>query len=365
MKGAHRSMFPPVRTTSQAASADTRMRSLTPTVLIVVPLAWSQGATFEADAVDEDPSTQFHPMCDNEKMLESLSELRTFLRIVDLGSLSAAARSLGLSVNSISRRLALLENRVGVRLANRTTRRLTLTDDGRAFAERCRRILAEVEETEEALQPVPGKLRGLVRVGLHPQLIEETTLRRFGALLLEHDRLSLHVLSRNSAVDPVKDGLDLVVWAGEVTLQSVVSRPLAIVDWVLAAAPDYVKRAGMPRQPADLATHECLRALRTRSETTWVLHNAEGRQVSVAVTGRFESDDTATLSAALYGGLGIGIRPRGEVQRESAAGRLVPILPRWNYLSLGVHLVSPPGRLRLPRVRAVAAIIESVVGLLG
>jgi len=298
-------------------------------------------------------------------MLESVSELRTFLRIVDEGSLSAAARSLGLSVNAVSRRLAILEGRVGVRLATRTTRRLALTDDGRRFAERCRRIVSDVDEAEVELHPVPGKLRGLVRVGIHPELVDVGALRQFGALLLEHEALSLHLLAHNAPIDPIKEGLDLVVWGGEVTLQSVVSKPIAVLEWVLAASPAYVKRAGLPQRPEDLAEHECLRALGTRSETTWLLRDARGRQLSVAVRGRFESDDTATLEAALYAGLGIGIRPRSEVMRESAAGRLIHLLPRWYFLSDRVYLVSPPGRLRLPRVRAVAAIIESIAGELG
>lgn len=298
-------------------------------------------------------------------MFESLSELKTFLLIADEGSLSAAARSLSLSVNAVSRRLAQLEERIGVRLANRTTRRFSLTDDGRRLAERCRRILAELRDAEEDLQPAPGRLRGLVRVALHPQLIEDSALERFGALLLEHEDLSLQVLARNVAIDPVKEGLDLVVWPGEVTLQTVVSRPLAIVDWVLAAAPAYIRRRGIPSRPDDLSNHDCLRAWRGRPEGHWVLSDARGRQVSVAVQGRFESDDTATLAAAIYAGLGIGLRPRAEVLRATAEGRLVHVLPKWHFMSYRVHLVSPPGRLRVPRVRAVATVIESVANLLG
>lgn len=296
-------------------------------------------------------------------MLESLTELKTFLRIVDDGGLSAAARSLGMSVNAVSRRLALLEERVGVRLANRTTRRLSLTDEGRLFLERCRRIVAEVQEAEEELQPLPGKIRGLVRVGIHPQLIDERSLRDFRALLLEHEGLSIQVLARNAAVDPVKEGLDLAVWPGEVTLQSVVSRRLAVLKWVLAASPDYVKRAGLPQKPDDLRKHECLRALRTHSESTWVLRDANGKQISVPVRGRFESDDTATLAAAVQAGIGIGLRPKGEVLREAVAGRLVHVLPRWHFGLSTVHLVAPPGRLRLARVRAVATIIEAAAQL--
>lgn len=298
-------------------------------------------------------------------MLESLAELKTFLRIVDEGSLSAAARSLGLSLNAVSRRLALLEQRAGARLAHRTTRRLTVTDEGRRLAERCRRILGEVEAAEEDLLPASGAMRGLVRVGLHPELVGEGLLIRLEELLRAHPGVSLHLLARNSPVDPVADGLDLLIWGGEVSLQSVVSRLIAESDWVLAAAVAYAKRAGLPRRPEELAEHDCLRALRARSETTWVLRDGHGKMVTVRVGGRFESDDTALLKAALYAGLGIGLRPRGEVARESAAGRLVPVLPRWRFGSSRIHLVSPPGRMRLPRVRAVAAILEQAARQIG
>ncbi|MBL8913913.1 MAG: LysR family transcriptional regulator [Archangium sp.] len=279
--------------------------------------------------------------------------------------MTGAARALSLSVNAVSRRLALLETRLGVQLAHRTTRKLSLTPEGQQFVEACRRIIDEVERAEESLEPTPHHLRGLVRVGLHPQLISDESLGRFSALLLEHPHLSVQIFSRNAVVDPVHEGLDLVTWLGDVTLQSVVSKRLAIVDWVMAAAPSYVKRAGLPASPGELEAHQCLRALRDRSERTWVLHDASGRQVSVPVSGSFESDDTATLSAALYSGLGIGIRPRGEVARAVEAGRLVRVLPRWSFASFRVHLVSPPGRLRLPRVRAVAQLIEDMAALLG
>jgi DNA-binding transcriptional LysR family regulator len=291
-------------------------------------------------------------------MLESLAELRTFLRVVDEGSLSAAARSLGLSVNAVSRRLALLEDRVGVRLANRTTRRLVVTDEGRRLAERCRRILDEVEAAQSDLQAGDGALRGLVRVGIHPELVGESLLRRLGELLGDHAGISLHLLAHNAPVDPLQEGLDLLVWGGEVSMQSVVSRLIRESDWVLAASTEYARRAGLPRRPEDLARHECLRALRARAETTWELRDGDGRTVTVQIRGRFESDDTATLKAALYAGLGIGVRPRGEVVRASAEGKLVAVLPRWRFGSNRIHLVSPPGRMRLPRVRAVAAVIE-------
>lgn len=296
-------------------------------------------------------------------MLDSLDELRTFLRMVEEGSLSAAARSQGLSVNAVSRRLAQLEERLGVRLAERSTRRVVLSDEGRRFAERCRSILAEVDDAEEELRPSTGQLRGTVRVAVHPTVVSETTLDEIGRLLREHQGLSVQLFARNSVVDPIAEGLDLVVSSGDVPFQGVVVRVLGELEWGLAAAPQYVRHRGAPKTLDDLSQHECLRAVRTRNESKWVLRNARGQERSVRVGGHFESDDTAILRAAVYGGVGIGFRPIGEIRREATRASLVHILPGWLGTGSGVRvqLLSPPGRLRLARVRMVAEILERAV----
>jgi len=292
-------------------------------------------------------------------VIDSLDELRSFLRIVDEGSLSAAARSLQLSVNAVSHRLAQLEARLGVQLAERSTRRVALTDEGQRFAERCRVILAEVDDAEEEVRPRGGKLRGTVRVAAHPFVITVRCLESVAGLLAEHDQLSVQLLARNHVVDPVAEGFDVVIGTGDAPFQHVVTRSIAHVEWALAASPAYVKRHGSPKSTDDLASHECLRALRTRSESHWVLKNARGQERSVKVGGHFESDDTATLLAAVYAGLGIGFRPDGEVRREAARGKLVHVLPGWTSGGSGVRvqMLTPPGRLRLSRVRVVADIL--------
>ena len=296
-------------------------------------------------------------------MLESIEELRTFRRVINEGSLSAAARSLGLSANAVSRRLAQLESRLGLRLAERTTRRFTLTDEGRRFAVRCERILREIDDAEEDLRPATSGLRGLVRVAIHPELLRGDFLAKVGDLLAEHSELRVHLLARSVPEDPVRLGVDMGVWPGDVPLQSVVAKRVVEVRWVLACSSEYAERRGVPRRPSELIEHECLRALKRRGESHWALRDRKGNQLEVPVGGQFESDDNETLRAALFAGIGIGLRPRGEVKAEAAAGRLVHVLPSYTFQDLPVHLVAAPGRLRLRRIRAVARLIE--VGIQG
>ncbi len=294
-------------------------------------------------------------------MLDNLDELRTFQRIAMEGSLSRAARSLGLSVNAVSRRLAQLEQRLGLRLAERTTRTLNLTDEGERLAERCRRILREIDAAEAELDPNVRGLRGTVRVALHPEAVQPGLLARLGSLLGEHPALRVQIFARNTPSDPVREGLDLVLWPGEVQLQSVVAKLVARVPWVLACAPSYAERCGIPDTARELEQHLCLRALRDRPERSWTLRHRSGQVAETPVGGGFEADDNEVLRRALYGGIGIGLRPRGEVLAEAAAGRLIHVLPEYRFESIPIHLVSPRGRTRLARVRQVAAILEEAV----
>lgn len=294
-------------------------------------------------------------------MLESIEELRTFCRIVDEGSLSAAARSMSLSVNAVSRRLAQLESRMGVRLAERTTRTLVPTEEGRAFFERCQDILALVDEAEDELSPPQRGLRGLVRVAVHPTLVGPEFLRRLGVLLDGHPGLRVQLLARNAPVDPVKQGIDILVWAGEVTQQSVVAKRVGGAVWVLACAPSYAEAHGLPEGPAALRDHQCLRALRDRAERVWVLRSPDGEDVEAVPGGRIDCDDTETLRRATYAGLGIGLRPRREVEAAVERGELVAVLPGHYFRPVPVYLVTPPGRLRRRRVRAMSELLEAVI----
>lgn len=297
-------------------------------------------------------------------MLDSLDDIRTFLRVIDEGSLSGAARTLRMPVNGVSRRLAQLEQKLGASLAQRTTRRFVLTEEGRRFSVRCRRIVAEVDEAEAEFAPQVGGLRGVVRVAVNQEFMTEATLRPIANLLEKNAELAIQIFARNQPVDPIADNLDLALWPGEVPFQGAVAKRVASSEWVMAAAKSYVERFGQPKRIEELARHECLRVMRRTPETHWILRDARGREVSAEIGGRFESDDKAALVAALYLGMGIGLRSRGEVQREAAAGRLIRILPRWQFAKINVSVISAPGRLKIPRVRAVADALAEAAALL-
>lgn len=289
--------------------------------------------------------------------IATIEELRTVLRIAELGSLSAAAAAKGESVNAVSRRLSALEARLGVPLFHRTTRRLAVTDEGNALCARAPRVLSELDALEAAVVPRSRRLAGLVRVGIRPELIHERWFGQLDRLLATHPALAVQLTVDTRLTDPYGRGLDLWVHFGQPPPSSLVARRLGATAWVLAAAPSYVARRGAPRSVAELADHDCLRGLREGREHHWALKDAHGREHMAAVTGRFESDDPNALATALYAGLGIGFRPRGEVERAVDDGRLVAILSGHRSWSVPIYLLMPRARSRLPRVRLVADLV--------
>lgn len=291
-------------------------------------------------------------------MFDSLDDLRTYVRVIETGSLSAAARSLRVSVNAVWRRVGRLEERAGTRLVERTTRALRVTEVGARLAKRARVILDELELAEREVTASVGRLRGVVRVALSPDLARAPLLADLGRLLVDNPALRVEIVGRAVQKDPVTADVDVVVWAGPVASQSSTMRRVCSLAWALAAAPSYVARRGVPVRPEALIEHDCLLVLRPTRETIWTLLDPEGRSVDAPVRGQFESDSAAFLRAALFGGLGIGQWLLGDLTEDVAAGRLVPVLPGYGLRPLEVSLVTPQGGgSRAPAVRAVTEVI--------
>lgn len=290
-------------------------------------------------------------------MFESLDEIRTYVRVVDAKSLSAAARALRVSVNAVWRRLERIEERAGVRLIERTTRAFRVTEAGERVARRARRILEELQETERDVATGTERLRGSVRVAVSSDVASGPFLAELGQLLQGNPELRVELLGRSRLVEPVAAGVDIIVWVGPVPTQSSTVRKIGTMDWGLAASPAYVARRGVPEAPESLAEHDCLLALRGTKESTWTLMDAAGATREARVTARFESDAPEILSGALAAGLGIGIRPLREVVDAARTGHLVHILPGWRFHPMEIALVAPAGRFRVAPVRAVADIL--------
>lgn len=294
-------------------------------------------------------------------MFDDIDGLRATLAVAQLGSFSAAARSLHLSTNAVSHRVARLEARLGVRLFERTTRLVRPTDAADRLLVRARRVIDELEAVENDV--TSASLEGAVRVALPPDLAGPAFFREVGALLDTSPRLRLELFGRSTPVDPRKEALDLVVWGGPRARipPELVARSLGSIAWSLCASASYLARHGLPTRPSDLTQHRCLVARTPDPERKWTLVDQHGVEVDVPISGNLESDHPRVLLEALRSGLGIGIRPEREVERGIAAGDWVRVLPTFTFRPIEVALVSPKGRWKVPAVRLVAQVLETAL----
>lgn len=290
-------------------------------------------------------------------MLENLSDVRVFAQVFESGGLTAAGKVLRLPTNQVSRRLSRLESALGVRLFDRTTRKVVTTAEGRSFYPRALRLLESAREAEEVSQRQTA-LEGAVRVAVRTTTIEFGFVAALSRRLLAHEELSVQLLVRDEPLDLVAEGLDVAVMVGSLPDSSHVARLVGRAEYVLAASPAYLKRRGAPETPAQLAEHQALRRHGMPPETEWTLVGPRQKEVSVAIGGRFECNDSRALATAVEEGLGIGLRPAREVQ--ASRGRLVRVLPAWKLPLIPVWAVSPPGRTRLARVALVVDVLRSI-----
>jgi DNA-binding transcriptional LysR family regulator len=298
-----------------------------------------------------------------------LNRIAVFARVVDAGSFTAAAAALGVRKSSVSRAVAALEAELGVRLLHRTTRKLALTDAGRAYHERTRDALAELEEAREAAASLGAEPRGLVRItappGLGPGLAPVVA-----AFARAHPAVRVEVSLTSRFVDLVKEGFDLAVRAGPLGDSSLLARKLADTEVALYAAPAYLAAAGRPRRLADLARHECVLYRAPSGTATWRLFGPQGEEEVVEVKGRVEADDYDFVCAAVQVGLGIGFVPVQVFAAAHEAGAVERVLPRYALRSTPVHVVWPSRRhepaaaakLREALVAALPAWIGRQVG---
>jgi DNA-binding transcriptional LysR family regulator len=284
--------------------------------------------------------------------MDRLTDIALFLRVIDLGSISAAARSLDISAAVASKRLQRLERELGVRLLHRTTRQLRATPEGAALASQGRVLVEDLEALTASLRQDGSEISGTLSL---------TTAASFGRqyispLLAEfvalHPRVRISVHMKDEMVDLVSAGFDLAVRIGNLTDSSLVARRLASNRRILCAAPDYLRRHGMPRTVAELEKHECLILVGSQGrEDVWRLADGAGNESAVRVRGRLESNLGEALRDAALAGLGIALHSTWHIDEDLRAGRLARVLPE-HALSNGIHAVMPQRRLVPPRVRA-------------
>ena len=293
--------------------------------------------------------------------MPSLEELTAFLAVLESESFTQAARRLGVTTNAVSLRIQRLEQALGHRLFHRSTRLVRPTEEARRYGARISSVLSALEDAEEELLSDASRVRGCVRIGLPGVLATGPLLEALGALLREHNELQVELRVSGKELDLGREGLDIAVVVAPSATSAQVGRRLGRVEWVLAAAPHYLRRRGRPERPAELRDHECLRYAEHPAQDEWTLVDAKGRATVVPVRGAFEADDSRVLGDATYAGLGIGIRPAREVVEAQRAGQLRRVLPGYRFAGLDVFAVLAKGRSRIPRVARCLSVLERAV----
>lgn len=286
--------------------------------------------------------------------LEHIEDLKVFVQTVDSGNMAAAGRIIGLSPTLVSRRLARLEDAVSVRLIDRNTRRLRITDEGRSFYARCRRILNELELAEEELKPQSAEVNGLVRLALPTTMLPYGILDNLKNLLAEHPLLNLQIQLSDQPVDLLAGGWDIATHIGTPKDSSHIGRRLGEISPRLAASPEYLSKHGIPERPSDLSNHQCIRFAGIKTQKSWPIIDRNGESLNVPIGGRLICHEIITLYTAVCAGLGIGLLPRATLTKAEEEGTLTQVLPGCRVNSNTLYALIPAGRQKLPRIRVVS-----------
>jgi DNA-binding transcriptional LysR family regulator len=282
--------------------------------------------------------------------MSQIEDMRILIEVVDRGSFSAAATRLGLTKQLVSRRIMTLEERLGVQLLVRTTRRLALTDLGQDYLDRSRRIVAEVEEADQAMASHVATPRGTLRISAPLSYGRSHLSTLLAGFLTLHPGVRIELDMTDRPIDLVAEGYDLAVRIGSLVDSSLIARRLTTIHMVVCASPAYFDRAGIPRTVADLADHECLEYRHSRG-STWPLM-VGGRPEMVPVRGRYLANNGDVLRDAAIAGLGLVQLPTFIVGDDLAAGRLVTVLDDAAPAPTAAYVVHPAHRQRSRLVRA-------------
>jgi len=291
------------------------------------------------------------------------TDMTAFVRAVERGGFSAAARELGMTPSAVSKLVTRMEDRLGVRLLNRTTRKLALTPEGEAYFHRAQRILADIEEAENEVARFRARPHGKLRINVGTAFGGYQFVPALPEFLARYPEIEVEITITDRVVDLMEEGADVGIRTGELHDSPLVARRICDMERVICAAPEYLRRHGTPRTPGDLAKHNCLVLAGTPQFHLWPFDSPEGVR-SVEVRGNVTASNAETLVQLAAMGLGI-IRLADVIVGDAIAkGQLRPVLADVHHVEpLPLHAVFPQGRHRSPRVAAlVDFLVEKFAG---
>jgi DNA-binding transcriptional LysR family regulator len=283
--------------------------------------------------------------------MDRLKQIESFVAVASKGSLTAAANAEGVAPAVIGRRIDALEQRLGVKLMLRTTRRITLTHEGSAFLEDCQRLLADLAHAEASVSAGGVKASGHLRVTAPAGFGRRHVAPLVPRFLALHPEVSVSLNLSDRVVDIVNEGYDCAVRVGDLPDSSLISVRMADNRRLCVATPAYLKRAGTPKQPSDLLRHECLTLSSDASQTRGWAFMVDGALTHLRPSGRLDCSDGQVLHEWCAAGLGLAWRSTWEVEREVAAGMLVSVLDDYAAPPNGIYAVFPHAKHLALRVR--------------
>lgn len=282
--------------------------------------------------------------------MDKLDAMNVLTKVVASGSFAEAARRLGVTRSAISKAITQLEQELGARLLDRTTRRVTLTEAGLAYYERCLAILAQISETEAQVSRLHDEPKGVLKVNA-PMSFGTLYLGSAIADFMDRYRdLKVELTLTDRMIDPLEEGVDVTVRIGAMVDSSLIARRISSVRVVLVASPEYIARHGLPKTPADLVSHKCLHYGHSTTVPRWQL-TENGASISVPVAACLSSNNGDTLRDAALKGIGIARQPSFIVGADVAAGRLVVVLADYPPQDVTVHALYAPNRFLAAKSR--------------
>jgi DNA-binding transcriptional LysR family regulator len=272
-----------------------------------------------------------------------LNDIAVFVRVAQLGSFSRAAHALGMPVSTVSRRVGALEDQLGVTLLQRTTRKLSLTVQGRAYLDECGEPLAQLYDAERALTQTQTQPEGLLRISV-PFLFGHAPFYDFlSSFMKKHPRIEVELYVTNAMLDLIAENIDVAIRFGSLSDSTLISQRIGTSVRYLVAAPAYLADHAPPKKIEDLATHKCIVLNGRNNQAEWQL--VKGRRLAkVHVSGPFSGRDFDSVSAFVYRGHGVGLLPSDLCNEKIANGELVRLLPEWSSPEIFIHVVYPTRR---------------------
>ncbi len=285
-----------------------------------------------------------------------LKSVKLFIRVAALGAIGRAGRDFGYSPTAASQRIQLLEEALGTKLLNRTTRRVSLSADGEKFLAHARKIVDDIEDAVTDLQDSRKTVSGELRVTASASFGRRYVAPFVGEFLRDHPGASVNLELSDGVFDIVQHGFDLALRIGTLAPSTLMARKIADNPRILVASPDYIKARGVPTSAKQLSDHNCLLLGETR---TWQLRDSNGKQSAVSVRGNFTTSYGEAVTEAAVSGAGIALKSRWDIADQLSAGALVEVLadhvvePEWS-----LWAVRPPGRIVSARVQVFTEFIE-------